>query len=727
MDITIKTLKAYCDEIQVSYGWRENYNRFVPQFINEAKTKDNWQDWDKNIFFEFFEHSKGQCVASLNQGYFTRKEQENIKSHWNEIAHLFKILSENQNKPQWEVYQQIKTTLRNYTEKDRKAATYRIIASLQPNLLCTIVNEEYMRELFDKLKTYSSDSIPKYSDNSWFENSYNICKLFQKVLYPQNTMDIMIYPWQILGYLRDIQEKQNNMNNYVAEKVELLKKVHNLILTGAPGTGKTYLAKQIAEELLNENNNNVPTDKTKSITEIDWTTYYKLIQAESNNAGADYLTSRLGVIRKIQDLFNTRKDFSDLSEYERKYIAGTQGKTQREKLGNEDSGFFGQMSGSGVFASKIKSNNKKISDALNEIPIDNDVTKDNFDSFVEIFEKVFDRNIVGCASRLLAMKRPDFFICINGGNKEGLKKDFNDKNIDKSFDNYWEFIKRIQQCEWWKNPTPKSDIEKEVVKARVAFLDSIYYNETIKTSDKIAKVILNNSNNLGFVQFHPSYDYTDFVEGLRPKRGIGENSIGFELKNGIFIDFCEKAKNNPDQNFVFIIDEINRGEISKIFGELFFSIDPSYRGEKGKVKTQYSNMHESQTDDFYVPENIFIIGTMNDIDRSVESFDFAMRRRFVWEEITAEESVNNMNLPKETKDKLAKLNAEISEIEGLNASYHIGGAYFLNNIGKPRTDYETIWKFRLEPLLKEYLRGMSEVEKKLERMKNAYHAETNNG
>jgi hypothetical protein len=131
--------------------------------------------------------------------------------------------------------------------------------------------------------------------------------------------------------------------------------------------------------------------------------------------------------------------------------------------------------------------------------------------------------------------------------------------------------------------------------------------------------------------------------------------------------------------------------------------------------------------DFYVPENVYIIGTMNDIDHSVESFDFAMRRRFTWEEITAEESAENMNLPKKIKDRMTRLNAKISGIDGLNASYHIGGAYFLDAEGKPREDYETIWKFRLEPLLKEYLRGMSEIEKKLAELKNAYDVECDNG
>jgi len=333
---------------------------------------------------------------------------------------------------------------------------------------------------------------------------------------------------------------------------------------------------------------------------------------------------------------------------------------------------------------------------------------------------------------------------------------------------------------------------------------------------------LKESGQLAFVQFHPSYDYTDFVEGLRPTTPDKDGNIGFELKDGVFKEFCNNAadkkisnfdekydefiedimqnpvifktpklqkeftikfnskkscvvipnteqatempitkrivgeyvkngniidwkayvtpigdyikqkynistENTSDKNkhFIFIIDEINRGEISKIFGELFFSIDPSYRGKKGAVKTQYSNMHEDENEEFYVPDNVHIIGTMNDIDRSVESFDFAMRRRFTWIEITAEQSAENMKLPKEIKDRMEKLNDAISSIEGLNPSYHIGGAYFLDKDGKPRTDFDALWKLRLEPLLKEYLRGTPDVDDELEKLKNAYYAKNN--
>ena len=237
----------------------------------------------------------------------------------------------------------------------------------------------------------------------------------------------------------------------------------------------------------------------------------------------------------------------------------------------------------------------------------------------------------------------------------------------------------------------------------------------------------------GFVQFHPSYDYTDFVEGLRPTKSDNNENIGFKLTDGIFKDFCKKALASPNDNFVFIIDEINRGEISKIFGELFFSIDPDYRGEKGRVITQYQNMITDKIDQFfdgfYIPENIYIIGTMNDIDRSVESFDFAMRRRFTWIEISASESAENMKLSQECTKRMIALNDAISETDGLSSAFHIGGAYFLNkkdDLGNSiEPDYNELWKLWLKPLLKEYLRGFDRAEEKLKELEKAYGLENN--
>ena len=235
-----------------------------------------------------------------------------------------------------------------------------------------------------------------------------------------------------------------------------------------------------------------------------------------------------------------------------------------------------------------------------------------------------------------------------------------------------------------------------------------------------------NKDQIGFVQFHPSYDYTDFVEGLRPVSN-GDGAIEFKLQDGIFKKFCQKArdakKTGGQDNFVFIIDEINRGEISKIFGELFFSIDPGYRGEKGSVSTQYANLHETD-EKFYIPENVYIIGTMNDIDRSVDTFDFAMRRRFRFVEVTAESQVGMLDdvlgdEAKEAKKRLRNLNAAIENVQELNSHYHIGPSYFLR-LKEVKFNYELLWSDYLQPLLEDYVRGSYDEAETLETLKKAF-------
>lgn len=388
-----------------------------------------------------------------------------------------------------------------------------------------------------------------------------------------------------------------------------------------------------------------------------------------------------------------------------------------------------------------------------------------------------------------------------------------------------------------------------------------------------------------FVQFHPSYDYTDFVEGLRPTPPAGNGNIGFERKNGVFKEFCKKAIEKVDEikivmsnpvipangtsfnaiynsivsdirngkiqyyqnrqgdniplkikdndrigyeygntyrtirernvelmynyflsnnifdlsklkkddyndlikqlttttetldyvlygwilqtlldrtpqhgqsivaeeknivdrkhkKYVFIIDEINRGEISKMFGELFFSIDPGYRGKNGLVKTQYQNLITDKTDPFYdgfyVPDNVYIIGTMNDIDRSVESMDFAMRRRFAWAEVKANENVAMLDDLGEMKEEVVRvmnrLNTAIWDeaagtgIDGLNEAYHIGGSYFskirlyLNADGSNKKEaYGQLWDNHLKGVLFEYLRGMSDAMENLKKLEQVYY------
>lgn len=273
---------------------------------------------------------------------------------------------------------------------------------------------------------------------------------------------------------------------------------------------------------------------------------------------------------------------------------------------------------------------------------------------------------------------------------------------------------------------------------------------------KVAEKMGCDENQIKMVQFHPSYDYSDFMEGLRPTHKNGEKEISFERMNGAFKEFCRKAlKENNDKEekislpvefenqksdhskakpYVFIIDEINRGEIAKIMGECMFSIDPGYVGNKHKIETQYQNLIDKNDREdpfnhgFYRPENVYIIGTMNDIDRGVESMDLAMRRRFLFIEIkaedTQEEILNNMDegADKEiAKRAMNNLNKKIREIEELGEDYCIGASYFLKvkNYDLERK-WTLLWEYHLNGLLKEYLRGMENNKNILHDLRKVY-------
>ena len=207
------------------------------------------------------------------------------------------------------------------------------------------------------------------------------------------------------------------------------------------------------------------------------------------------------------------------------------------------------------------------------------------------------------------------------------------------------------------------------------------------------------------IQFHQSYSYEDFILGYRPKED------GFELKTGPFYEFCKKASNDPKREYFFIIDEINRGNISKILGELLMLIEKDKRGDE--IKLLY-------TDElFTVPENLYIIGTMNTADRSIAIIDYALRRRFSFVDLkpafksdTFKTNIIEKNSNPKFKaliDKIKKLNEEISEDDSLGEGFQIGHSYFCHN-GEPVTNewLENIVEYEIIPLLKEYWYDNSE-------------------
>lgn len=255
------------------------------------------------------------------------------------------------------------------------------------------------------------------------------------------------------------------------------------------------------------------------------------------------------------------------------------------------------------------------------------------------------------------------------------------------------------------------------------------------------------------LQFHPSFTYEDFIEGIKPKGVSKDGNIRFELVNGVFKNFCIKAKNNPHKAFYFVVDEINRANLSSVFGETLSLLEKDYRhnaeSNKNLIKTQYSSLIECliSEDDKYkslaytidngevkfgVPKNVFFIGMMNDVDKSIDAFDLALRRRFKWirkdcdydvveEETRFKRKEDFSNIGQYVK-ACEKLNNYISNELGLGKSYEFGHSFFMkmSDIAKRKEitehNLEVLFNLYLRPTLKEYLRAVfaeSELDEKL--------------
>ena len=263
------------------------------------------------------------------------------------------------------------------------------------------------------------------------------------------------------------------------------------------------------------------------------------------------------------------------------------------------------------------------------------------------------------------------------------------------------------------------------------------------------------------VQFHPGYDYSDFVIGMKPvlvtengkevfkdEQGrlytinnneadgqrqdfSGKVCVSYVWRDGVFKEFANRAKEAYDtspadpQKFVFLIDEINRADLSRVFGELFSLFEEDYRYPTNRKGIILPNGEE-----FVIPKNLYIIGTMNDIDRSVESMDFALRRRFAWHEVSADKSeriIEDKIDDAETKRKLLSAMRKVNEMiadpnSRLGKEYQLGGAIFAKYLKYQGEDdsFDSLWNNHIAVILNEYLRGRRDKESKLVELRNAY-------
>jgi hypothetical protein len=216
------------------------------------------------------------------------------------------------------------------------------------------------------------------------------------------------------------------------------------------------------------------------------------------------------------------------------------------------------------------------------------------------------------------------------------------------------------------------------------------------------------------VQFHPSFGYEDFVQGYRPTR-----AGSLERRDGIFYDFVRFARNDPQRKWVFIIDEINRGNLAKIFGELLMLLEADKRGPQNAVSLTYSEKDEK----FYLPENLFVIGTMNTADRSLAMVDYALRRRFAFATLGPAFDTNafatwfvhtggSKELLKKIRSGVGKLNSEIMKERDLGEGFCIGHSFFCPTKNERPDDswYSEIIDSEIKPLLKEYFEAPDRVE-----------------
>ena len=441
-----------------------------------------------------------------------------------------------------------------------------------------------MGDLINKINTYTTSNISTEGD--WFKRSYNVCKLFQQVLEPENNMDIITYPWQLLEHLREIHssliEKQKGMESII----KLVQANKNLILTGAPGTGKTYKTAEIAVALI-DGSNKLPNKR------VDVMNRYKTL------------------INEKQIAFTT---FHQSLEYE-EFIEGL-----KPELDDNTKEMTYQVK-EGIFKDICERAKEKTSMA-------------SLNDAIEQFKESCSENIVKVKNK----SGTEFSVTYRGGKTFRVRSDNSEAEEGRDFPANIDAIKKMYQGN-----------------------EAGIYNRTYVW---------------GILMY------------LRENYTVTNYSV-----------------DNTDKKYLLIIDEINRGNISKIFGELITLLEKDKRiGEENEITVTLPYSQET----FGVPTNLFIIGTMNRADRSIGHIDYAIRRRFSFLSLKSDRNVISSydKYDSGTKEKAENLFDEIKDFISININQDldtedlmIGHSYFLC---KTADDLKMRVEFEMIPLIEEY-------------------------
>lgn len=496
--------------------------------------------------------------------------------------------------------------------------------------------------LFGKSIAINNDEI---SDED-YENMLNdfttdLFELYKKIFEERNKL------------IENNKKKINNQNDLLNKCQELLESNYNLILTGAPGTGKTYLAKQIAAKMIFGEDKNI--DKMNDDEKAKFEYQYKFVQFHPSYDYTDFVEG-IRPVTKNDDTYGFKRKDGTFKEFCKRAV-------------------YINIEYHKLVLSKLKEFCEYLLQETQNHTVDIENVKGIKGAPAPIKTVIYNKE----------NETVKIIVDTKSGNN-GISPTSLHKIVD-----------------WYQLYTTQ-------------FLELDKEQQNMKIFDNILGITYGGSHTYvyGFIKlFHDKY------------------------KDALQIPINYQVEKDDKTPFIFVIDEINRGDINKILGELFYAIDLGYRGEKGKVETQYQNLVKADdvfVNGFYIPENVYIIGTMNDIDRSVESMDFAIRRRFAWQEVkpedTADEILKNVKI-NSAASVLNDFNKMIADKDALGEMYQIGASYFLklnnyinddkvNDQESIKNAYQKLWDNHLKGLIHEYVRGKKSGEEIFDKIKNKY-------